>query len=54
MVIPDICLGTNIEDGSYEHYINRPKGSNDLHGVGVFLILCSELERNERGSKKGK
>ncbi len=50
LIIPNICLGACIEDGSYEYYINRPKGSNDLHGIGVFLILCSELERNKKSS----
>lgn len=50
LIIPNICLGACIEDGSYEYYINRPKGSNDLHGIGVFLILCSELERNKKNS----
>ena len=49
LVIPDICLGACIYDGSYEYYISRPKGPNDLHGVGAFLMLCAELELGRRG-----
>lgn len=50
LVIPDTCLGACINDGSYEYYINRPKGPNDLHGAGAFMMLCAELEVSRRGS----
>ena len=32
LVIDKICIGTCIEAGTYEHYINRPQTNNDLHG----------------------
>lgn len=42
-VLNAICAGTNIEDGSYRHYINRPTVENDLHGTGAFVLMCSEV-----------
>ncbi|MCM1188186.1 MAG: glycoside hydrolase family 88 protein [bacterium] len=47
-VIDRVCIGTCIDEGTYEHYINRPQTKNDLHGVGAFLLMCAELERYER------
>lgn len=44
----DICVGTSIESGSYEHYINRPRTENDLHGIGAFLLMASEMEKAEK------
>ena len=38
--IGHVCVGTNV--GDYQHYIHRPVGVNDLHGVGAFLIMCAE------------
>ncbi len=43
LILGDICMGTGIEDGSYEHYINRPRDENDLHGTGAFVLMCSEF-----------
>ncbi|MBQ8814780.1 MAG: glycoside hydrolase family 88 protein [Lachnospiraceae bacterium] len=42
--IGDICVGTCIDDGDYQHYINRGKAVNDLHGSGAFVLMCSEFE----------
>lgn len=42
--IGDICVGTCIDDGDYKHYINRRKDVNDLHGIGAFVLMCSEYE----------
>ena len=42
--IGDICVGTCIENGTYEHYINRDRVANDLHGIGAFLLMASEME----------
>ena len=42
LVLPDICIGTSA--GDYEHYVTRPKTSNDLHGVGAFVMACVEME----------
>jgi unsaturated rhamnogalacturonyl hydrolase len=43
VLIKDICEGTWI--GDYDFYIHRKRCTNDLHGVGAFLILCAEAER---------
>ncbi|KIL52145.1 glycoside hydrolase family 88/105 protein [Jeotgalibacillus soli] len=40
-VLPGICIGTGV--GDYEHYINRPKTDNDLHGVGAFVLASVEM-----------
>ena len=41
--IGGVCIGTGV--GDYEYYINRPTSVNDLHGVGAFLLMCSEMEQ---------
>lgn len=35
-----ICVGTGI--GSYDYYIQRETSTNDLHGMGAYLLLCAE------------
>ena len=42
--IGEICVGTCIDDGDYQHYIKRGKAVNDLHGSGAFVLMCSEFE----------
>lgn len=44
VVIDNICVGTGV--GDYAHYCNRPTSENDLHGVGAFLIMCSEAAQS--------
>ena len=46
--INNVCIGTCIDEGTYEHYINRDKIKNDLHGAGAFILMCAELERYDR------
>lgn len=41
--IRDICVGTGV--GKYEHYIKRERKTNDLHGVGAFVLSAIELQR---------
>jgi unsaturated rhamnogalacturonyl hydrolase len=41
--LPDICIGTPA--GDYENYVTRPTSSNDLHGVGAFVLACMEMEK---------
>jgi len=41
--IGGVCIGTGV--GDYKHYCERPVCTNDLHGVGAFLIMCGEMER---------
>lgn len=45
LLIDNICAGTCIDEGDYKHYINRPKVTNDLHGTGAFVLMCTEAER---------
>jgi len=42
IVINNVCIGTGVMD--YQGYCDRPTSENDLHGVGAFLIMCSEAE----------
>ena len=49
LIIDNICVGTCIDDGTYEHYINRDTVNNDLHGSGAFVLMCAEMERFEQG-----
>lgn len=41
VLIGHVCIGTGV--GDYQHYCNRPVSVNDLHGVGAFLIMCTEV-----------
>ena len=43
VLIKDICEGTWI--GDYDFYCHRKRCVNDLHGVGAFLLMCTEAER---------
>ena len=36
--------GTPYRDGSFEYYVNEPIITNDLHGVGAFLLAAVEFE----------
>jgi len=36
--LPLICIGTSA--GDYENYVTRPTSTNDLHGVGAFVMAC--------------
>ncbi|WP_168123945.1 glycoside hydrolase family 88 protein [Paenibacillus sp. HB172176] len=50
LLLPDICIGTSA--GDYEHYSTRPRISNDLHGVGAFIMACVEMEGLLEGVQK--
>ena len=43
IILEKICIGTCIDEGTYEHYINRQTINNDLHGGGAFLLMCAEM-----------
>ena len=45
IVVDKVCIGTCIESGTYEHYINREQIKNDLHGMGAFILMCTEMQR---------
>jgi unsaturated rhamnogalacturonyl hydrolase len=36
--------GTPYRDGSFDYYVGEPIITNDLHGVGAFLLAAVELE----------
>jgi len=39
--IENICDGTNVSDLNY--YLSRPRKSDDLHGIGAFLIMNEQM-----------
>jgi unsaturated rhamnogalacturonyl hydrolase len=41
----DICIGTGIEE-DIRFYYDRPRVTNDTHGLGAFLLAGSELHYN--------
>lgn len=43
LLVGQICIGTPV--GDYEHYCNRPVSTNDLHGMGAFLLMCAAVGR---------
>lgn len=41
VIIDNICVGTCV--GDYAFYCARPTSENDLHGVGAFILMCTEV-----------
>lgn len=41
--IGGICTGTCIDEGTYDHYIQRPQKENGIHGMGVFIRMTTEM-----------
>jgi unsaturated rhamnogalacturonyl hydrolase len=41
--IGNVCIGTGV--GDYRHYCERPVSVNDLHGLGAFLLMCTQMQR---------
>jgi unsaturated rhamnogalacturonyl hydrolase len=41
--VADICIGTNVGNQSY--YLGRDRKTNDLHGLGAFLIMNEQLAK---------
>jgi unsaturated rhamnogalacturonyl hydrolase len=39
--ITDICAGTVVGDLSY--YLQRPRNTDDLHGIGAFLLMNEQM-----------
>ncbi len=42
--IGNVCIGTGV--GDYKHYCDRPVSTNDLHGMGAFLLMCAQMQRS--------
>ena len=40
LIVTNVCIGTGV--GDYDFYIKRPTVENDLHGMGAFLLMCTE------------
>jgi unsaturated rhamnogalacturonyl hydrolase len=40
LILSKVCIGTGV--GDYQFYIDRPTVQNDLHGMGAFLLMCTE------------
>jgi unsaturated rhamnogalacturonyl hydrolase len=47
--IANICGGTNVGDLNY--YRNRPRNTDDFHGLGAFLIMNEQLRQSRCASK---
>ncbi len=45
--ISGICVGTGV--GPLGYYLNRPTSSNDLHGMGAFMMLAAQIHMLENG-----
>jgi unsaturated rhamnogalacturonyl hydrolase len=43
IAMPNICEGTNIGDLAF--YLNRARHTNDLHGLGAFILMNEELRK---------
>jgi unsaturated rhamnogalacturonyl hydrolase len=44
--------GKPYRDGSFEYYISEPQRTNDMKGIGPFLLAAIEIEKNK--NTKGK
>ncbi|PYX98790.1 MAG: hypothetical protein DMG64_20845 [Acidobacteria bacterium] len=42
--MPNICEGTNV--GDLDFYLGRARKTNDLHGMGAFLIMNEQLRKS--------
>lgn len=40
VLVNKVCVGTGVAD--YGYYIRRPTSTNDLHGMGAFILMCCE------------
>ncbi|WP_058308887.1 glycoside hydrolase family 88/105 protein [Gracilibacillus massiliensis] len=40
--LKDICIGTSI--GTYDYYVQRETSTNDLHGVGAFVLASIQMQ----------
>lgn len=43
ILLENVCVGTSV--GDYAFYCARPRSTNDLHGMGAFLLMCAEAAR---------
>ncbi len=43
ILIDEVCVGTGVL--SYDKYLLRARVTNDLHGMGAFVLMCSECAK---------
>ena len=43
--------GNPYRDGSFEYYINEPVVTNDLKGVGAFILAAVEMEDAQQNGR---
>ena len=43
LLLGQVCVGTGV--GDYDYYCKRPVSTNDLHGMGAFLLMCTAMQR---------
>ena len=41
--IDGVCVGTGV--GNAPYYFSRPTVSTDLHGMGAFLLMCTQIHK---------
>ena len=41
--VADICIGTNV--GNVAYYLGRDRKTNDLHGLGAFILMNEQLAK---------
>ncbi len=41
IALKGVCIGTGVGDEAF--YFGRPTQSGDLHGMGAFLLMCTEI-----------
>jgi len=46
--------GDDRRDGSYQYYLSEPIRDNDPKGIGPFIFVSLEYEKNDKNSKKYK
>ena len=45
LFVDNICVGTRVM--TYDEYLERPVVTNDLHGMGAFVLMCTEYQKYE-------
>ena len=43
ILLDGVCIGTSV--GDHDFYCARPTSVNDLHGMGAYLLMCTEAAK---------
>ncbi len=49
LYLSGVCIGTGV--GILDMYFDRPTVTNDLHGMGAFLLMCTEVYKYFQNKK---